>query len=123
MSIEYWPIMGYGVAVTEEMLDSEKVSKFLGIAEDDICLWSVLEKICSLPEAHGVLIWSTTNEMYADDIGFIYCPSILPWEAAKRPWCNVTKEQVEQIIRTILVPLLQDGVELEFEEIAEVGCG
>jgi hypothetical protein len=122
MSLEYWPILGYGVEVTEEMLDPEKVNKILGIDKDDLCLWDVLEKICSLPKAQDILTWSTTGEMYAYDVGYVYCPSVLPWEAVKEPWCNITKEQVEESIRTVLAPLLRNGEELEFEEIAEVGC-
>jgi hypothetical protein len=122
MSLEYWPIVGYGVRVTEDMLDPERVKDLLGVDISD-GLWVVLEQICTLSVADRILSWSITNEMYDEDYGYLYCPFLPPWEANTVPWCNVTPEQVEKAIRAALGPVLRSGVQLEFKEINKVGCG
>lgn len=122
MSIDYWPICGYGVAVTPGMLDPAKVRRTLGIDIDE-GIWAVLERACRELGAPAMLLYSATQEMYAEDIGYLYCPRLLPWDVTQGPWRDLTREQVEEAIRRILGPLLKDNAELFFEEIDEVGCG
>lgn len=122
MSLEYWPIVGYGVRVTEGMLDPKRVKDLLGVEISD-GLWAVLEQICTLSVADRILSWSTTSDMYDKDYGYLYCPFLPPWEANAVPWCDVTPEQVEKAIRAALGPFLRNGVQLEVQEINEVGCG
>lgn len=128
MSMEYWPIMGYGVQVTKDIFDPAKVERILGIVndgEDDLLLDDVLEAICSLPEARG-LTWACTAEMWYDPIWYLYCPALLPWVARLEAWQGKTQEGVKETIRNLLAPILRDNLdpsELKFGEIADVGCG
>lgn len=126
MSMEYWPIMGYGVEIRLDMLDPTKIESVLGIVndgEDDIDLADVLDKICSMPGPWR-LVWGCTAEMYDDPIWYLYCPSLLPWSS--ETWRNLSRESVEQAIRALLAPILRENFDpkkLEFKEIADVGCG
>lgn len=129
MSLDYWNIFGYGVEVREEMFDPEKVAKVLGPEWEDgeIDMADLLEALCWLPQAErAALSWASTGDMYDNRVWYLYCPAVLPWEARKEPWRNVTPESVRETILGLLKPVLRDGFNLdglEFDEISDVGCG
>lgn len=123
MGMEYWPIVGYGVRLTPDMVDPGKAARFMGT--NDYFFHELLEKLCHLPEGR-LLIWASTGEMGCEELHYLYCPALVPWKAAEEPWKGATREQVERAIRAVLAPLLRDGLnaaDLEFDEIFDVGCG
>ena len=119
MGVEYWPIMGYGAMVTPDMIDPNKAAEFMGT--DDYDFGDLLNKLCSLPEG-DLLIWAGTGEFDYEEVYFLYCPAMVPWEV-KGKWKEATPEAVREAITKLLAPLLRDGVSIKIDEVFAVGCG
>ncbi|AOQ24659.1 hypothetical protein MTAT_20040 [Moorella thermoacetica] len=111
MSIDYWPIVGFGVEVTEDIIDKAKLK--------DKNLEDILEEI-----ATGDIYWAPLGEMSDEYSCFLYIPAALPWENRHK---NLTEDKVKKMILDALRPYLRPGVEKDLLEsigyISEVGCG
>lgn len=123
MSMDYWPILGYGVCLVEDMIDRSKAASLMGIPEEDVVIEELLVHLCELPEGKP-LTWASTGEMYDEPVYFLYCPAVLPWAVPGSRWEGISAEQVAEAIRSLLTPVLKEGVQLpQPEDICEVGCG
>lgn len=129
MSLDYWPILGYGIRVTPDMLDRQKVADVFGFeCQDDEemsrDLASILNEMALISNDYP-LNWISTGQMYDEEIYYLYCPAMLPWEMLDG-WRSLTQERVQEAIRTALARVAAvhlDLSSLKFEEIADVGCG
>jgi len=143
MSIDYWPISGFGIKFDLSLFDPEKLLDMMGIkvtAPDgelltkeeymeklyQIGIDAVLEKLVSTPEVEALGIgWGNTAEM--DDGCYLMYYAWMPWEMPD-PMKNLTMEQATENIVTVLLPYLRDGVTSNdlrkmVGDICTVGCG
>ena len=134
MSFEYWPIVGYGIAVEPDFINFGKAAKLLrkyDIDPEDRDVYSFLEAlfketVAKLPPGpvHH-LIYGFEGEMGGSV--YLYLPSHLPWEM-KEDYRRLTPEDVAEAIANLLAPYLADGISKEdikrrVGEIFSVGCG
>jgi hypothetical protein len=123
VSMEYWPILGYGVQLTPDMINPHKAARFMGT--DDYAFHELLQKLCGLAEG-APLAWASTGEMWDEEYYYLYCPAVVPWGALKEPWRNATPEAVREAILKALGRVLRDDIDvstLAVDEISDVGCG
>lgn len=127
MSLDYWPIVGYGVEVSFDMLDEEKIRRVFALefdpdyppSRDDMS--DLLYMVC---RPFPGLTYAGTGEMWDKPVWYVYCPVLFPWEARQEPWKSMSRERAEQIISSALAPILRiDQSSLQFTEIFDVGCG
>jgi len=127
MAIEYWPILGYGIGLTEETINFEKATKTMQAYQylnpdifdadpDEITIEDVLQFLAEI--APIPLYWSTTG--YCCGTGYLYLPATLPWDDFGK---DVTKDYAEKVFVYLANLVLADNCEVCPEEVADVGCG
>lgn len=134
MSMDYWPILGYGLAVEPDLIDFGKAAELLNkhdIEPEDRDVYGFVEVLFKdvvpgLPPgpAH-CLIYCSEGEM--GDGVYVYLPPHFPWET-KGDYARLTPEAVADAIADLLTPYLAEGVGKEdvkrrVGEIFSVGCG
>ncbi|MGB9867939.1 MAG: hypothetical protein ACPLPR_08595 [Bacillota bacterium] len=132
---EYWPIMGYGVAVEPEMIDFRKAAGLLtrrGVDPEDKDLYTLIEAlfedvIPQMPRGPAYyLMYSDEGELAGGDVRiYLYLPPYLPWNLTQE-YCCFTPEAVAEAIAGLLGPYLADGltpedVRRQVGEISSVG--
>lgn len=121
MGMDYWPIMGYGLAIRQ--------SEFAGLFDEEKLPINPFEKgfaecLDTIVGPSSYLYWDFTGEMWEDEIFYIYLPAGMPWE---HPPGEMEPDDVRQEILSVLRPYLKEGVEAEIlnriDEVCDVGCG
>ena len=125
MSLEYWPIVGYGIMVSDDMVDFEKAVRLMkayGIEPDpEPSLEDGLQFLTELSEDVPIY-WESTCDMYDECFYYLYVPAVLPWEVSS--WQHITRDRTNAVLKQLVGLILRNGVEAPSSgEIADVGCG
>jgi hypothetical protein len=135
MSIEYWPIVIYGLKVDQSILNLRKVAKLIGLEnEDEIVKDGVIKRNClhdfldALTWQKGCeyLEWIDSAEM--EDGIYLGLPAGYPWQFnSDVAYKNLTAEKVRADISNLLKPYLKEGVDVkalekEIDYYEAVGC-
>lgn len=127
MSIEYWPILGYGVCVSEDIIDYEKVFQLMqehnyqemdAETPGELIIEDILQFLCDI--APIPLHWSTTGDCDCNNAAYLYIPAVLPWD----DYPKITKQEADKILVDLVNNIiLIENYEILPQEIADVGCG
>ncbi len=118
MSIEYWPIVIYGLEVEQSMFDAYKMAELIGfendkdgvIEDDDINFHEFLDELTYKP-GYEYLTWVDSAEM---DGGIYFgMPAGYPWQFNSDTYKNLTAEKVRIDILSLLKPYLKEGVDVK----------
>lgn len=124
MAVDFWPIVGYGVRLTEDMIDYDKAVELIRSSgrEADPVTISVEDVMTHLADmSEGVLTWASTCDIYNENYFYLYVPAVLPLETDLLD--NLTPQAVEQMIQSLLSQVVKDGVILpQVHDIFDVGC-
>jgi predicted RNase H-like HicB family nuclease len=126
MSMDYWPIAGYGVEIEKGTFDSKKVAALLEekyTGEDDYEY--------DFPEFLGKLlkdtpfVWTTTADMWNDQYWYVMLTAALP--GIKQRVID-TIQEVNDMLMDVLRPYLDHEIDeatlrSQIETIQTVGCG
>jgi len=124
MSIEYWPIVGYGLKLDNiKIFNTDKLLEELVLDEDDLSLEDIADFLTSKSK---FLIWCSTAQMYWDDVIYLYFPCELPW-MMKEEVKKLNKEDIKNEIIKVIKPYLKSEIDIEeireqIDYISDCGC-
>ena len=119
--IEYWPILGYGICVSEKIINHEKAFELMSkhdykdLAETpkELLLEDILQFLCEISPIP--LYWSTVNS--CDNTAYLYVPAVLPWD----DYPKITKEKADEILTKLASNVLVKDCKIKPCEIEDVG--